>query len=96
MHYNYSFKIYTTVSNLPDSWNQIATENKFLQTAYLRVLEESAPSNMECFYIGIFKDHKHIGVALAQYLNLNKLESFGERDKCFKTAIRNFIFKNFS
>ena len=96
MHFNYSFKIYTTVSSLPNSWNQIATENKFLQTAYLSVLEESAPTNMECFYIGIFEDHKHIGVALAQYLNLNKLESFGERDKCFKTAIRNFVFKNFA
>ncbi len=37
-----------------------------------------------------------IGVALAQYLDLNKLESFGERDKCFKTYARNFVFKNFA
>lgn len=50
---------------------------------------------MQCFYIGIFEESELIGVALAQYLNLNKLESFGERDKCFKTYIRNFVFKNF-
>lgn len=51
---------------------------------------------MQCFYIGIFEKTELIGVALAQYLNLNKLESFGERDKCFKTYIRNFVFKNFA
>jgi predicted N-acyltransferase len=92
----YSFKIYTKVSSLPNSWDEIANENKFLQTAYLKVLEESAPTNMQCFYIGIFEEDNLIGSALAQYLNLNKLESFGERDKCFKTAIRNFVFKNFA
>ncbi len=51
---------------------------------------------MQCFYIGIFEKSELIGVALAQYLNLNKLESFGERDQCFKTYIRNFVFKNFA
>lgn len=81
---------------LPITWDTVASENKFLQSAYLSVLEESAPANMQCFYIGIFEGEKLIGVALAQYLNLNKLESFGERDKCIKTAIRNFVFKNFA
>ncbi len=51
---------------------------------------------MECFYIGIFEKSELIGVALAQYLNLNKLKSFGERDQCLKTYIRNFVFKNFA
>ncbi len=51
---------------------------------------------MQCFYIAIYENQELIGVSLAQYLDLNKLESFGERDKCFKTFIRNFIFKNFA
>ena len=51
---------------------------------------------MQCFYIGIFEKSELIGVALAQYLDVNKLESFGERDQCFKTYIRNFVFKNFA
>jgi predicted N-acyltransferase len=51
---------------------------------------------MECFYIGIFEKTELIGVALAQYLNLNKLESFGDRDRCLKTYARNFVFKNFA
>ena len=91
-----SFKIYNSVKDLPTLWDVVAQSNVFLQTPYLSVLERSAPVNMECFYIGIFENSELIGVSLAQYLDLNKLESFGERDKCFKTLIRNFIFKNFA
>lgn len=50
---------------------------------------------MQCHYIGIFKNDILVGVALTQFLNLNLLESFGERDNCLKTSIRNFIFKNY-
>ena len=91
-----TFKIYNSIATLPSLWDTVAQSNVFLQTPYLSVLERSAPVNMECFYIGIFEKSELIGVSLAQYLDLNKLESFGERDKCFKTAIRNFIFKNFA
>lgn len=91
-----SFKIYNSVKDLPSLWDAVAQSNVFLQIPYLTVLEKSAPLNMECFYIGIFENSELIGVSLAQYLDLNKLESFGERDKSFKIAIRNFIFKNFA
>jgi predicted N-acyltransferase len=91
-----SFNIYSAINELPAAWDQVAESNAFLQTPYLKVLEESAPTNMQCFYIGIFEEKELIGVALAQYLNVHKLESFGERDKCIKTAIRNFVFKNFA
>jgi len=91
-----SFKIFNHVSDLPKNWDAIATSNVFLQSHYLEVLEKSAPTNMQCFYIAIFENQELIGVSLAQYLDLNKLESFGERDKCFKTFIRNLIFRNFA
>lgn len=91
-----TYKIYSSIAELPNSWDEVSRENIFLQTPYLKVLDESAPTNMQCFYIGIFENTELIGVALAQYLNLNKLESFGERDKCFKTYVRNFVFKNFA
>ncbi|MGV3698157.1 8-amino-7-oxononanoate synthase [Flavobacterium sp.] len=91
-----TYKIYSSVSQLPHSWDVVALENAFLQTSYLKVLEESAPTNMQCFYIGIFENQNLIGAALAQYLDLNKLESFGERDKCLKTYTRNLVFKNFA
>ncbi|MFN7674630.1 8-amino-7-oxononanoate synthase [Flavobacterium sp.] len=91
-----TYKIFSSITQLPNTWDEVAHENAFLQTPYLKVLENAAPTNMQCFYIGIFKKSELIGVALAQYLDLNKLESFGERDKCIKTFIRNFIFKNFA
>lgn len=93
---NITFKIYTSISSLPENWNDVAASNHFLQTQYLQVLEDSAPVNMECFYIGIFDNSILIGTLLSQYLNLNKLESFGERDNCLKTHVRNFVFKNFA
>lgn len=91
-----TYQIYATIAQIPNSWDDVARDNAFLQTPYLKVLEESAPTNMHCFYIGIFEKETLIGVSLAQYLDLNKLESFGERDQCVKTFIRNFIFKNFA
>ncbi len=91
-----TFEIYSTTKALPLIWNTIAKENIFLTSSYLEILEKAAPKNMTCFFIGIFKNETLIGIALSQFLDLNKLESFGERDKCLKTMIRNFAFKNFS
>ena len=50
---------------------------------------------MTCNFIGVFKNDELVGVALSQFLDLNQLESFGERDKCIKTSFRNIIFRNF-
>ncbi|MGL5112871.1 MAG: 8-amino-7-oxononanoate synthase, partial [Flavobacterium sp.] len=68
----------------------------FLKKDYFEILEHSCPTNMKCFFIGVFQDHKLVGVALSQFLDLNTLASFGERDKCLKTIVRNFLFKRFS
>ena len=73
----------------------MAQKNIFLSTHYLMVLEQSRPKNMECHFIGIFNNNQLVGVSLAQFINLNKLKSFGERDKRIKTAVRNFVFKNY-
>jgi len=92
---NYSFQIYFSSENLPSNWDILALNNIFLSKDYLKILEKSAPENMICHFIGFFRDKELVGIALSQFLDLNKLESFGERDKCIKTSIRNSIFKNF-
>ncbi len=51
---------------------------------------------MICHFIGIFNDSKLVGIVLTQFLFTEKLESFGERDQCLKTSVRNFAFKNFA
>lgn len=48
---------------------------------------------MQCFYIGFYEDSELIGVSLAQYLDLNKLESFGERDNFFKNLFEILFFE---
>ncbi|MGQ7946546.1 8-amino-7-oxononanoate synthase [Flavobacterium sp. WC2509] len=97
MDTNYSFKIYDNTSSLPIEWNSISSGNNiFLTREYLQVLEQSAPVNMTCHFIGLFQGEELVGIALSQFLNLNKMESFGDRDKCVKTAIRNSVFKNFT
>ena len=91
-----SYKIFNAASDLPQNWDAMAAANIFLSRAYFEVLELSAPQNMTCHFIGIFKEEALVGIALSQFLNLNKLESFGERDRCFKATVRNWIFKSFS
>jgi predicted N-acyltransferase len=92
---SYSYKIYSSTDELPVNWDDLATSTIFLSKKYLQVLEKSSPENMICHFIGIFKNDLLVGIAVSQFLDLNKLESFGERDKCIKTALRNFAFKNF-
>ncbi|MEC5165763.1 hypothetical protein RCH18_001495 [Flavobacterium sp. PL11] len=92
----YSFIIYENTSELPVNWDELAISTIFLSTQYFTVLEKSSPENMICYFIGIFENEKLIGIALSQFLDLKKLESFGDRDKRTKTKIRNFIFKNFA
>lgn len=96
MNTTYSFEIYNRASILPLEWNSLAHENIFLTREYLEVLENSCPVNMICHFIGIFDSEKLVGIALAQFLFAEKLESFGERDQCLKTSVRNFALKNFA
>lgn len=51
---------------------------------------------MKCHFIGLFQNKKLVGIALTQFIDLSKVESFGDRDSCLKTKIRNLVFKNFS
>lgn len=92
----YSFTIYNETAQLPLNWDDLAVSTVFLSKKYLEVLERAAPENMICHFIGIFDNETLVGIAITQFLNLNILESFGERDKCIKTTIRNIIFKRFA
>jgi hypothetical protein len=91
----HSYQIYSSVSQLPENWNQLAVSTIFLSKEYLAILEKSAPANMICHFIGVFENDILIGIAVSQFLDLNHLESFGERDKCVKSSVRNILFKNF-
>ena len=95
MAVQHSFTIYTSAEALPADWNTIAQANIFLSRAYLAVLEKAAPANMQCHFIGLFADGKLCGVALAQYLNLSNVATFGQQEE-EKFSLRRYIFKKFS
>jgi hypothetical protein len=90
-----SHRIYTSVTQFPEKWEDLAVDNIFLTKEYFEILEKSAPVNMTCHFIGIFNNSGLVGIAVSQFLDLNQLDSFGDRDKCIKSSIRNIVFKNF-
>ena len=92
---SFSFELFNSTVALPLEWDTIAVHDLFLTRKYLQILEQSAPANMKCHFIGVYNQNQLCGVALAQFLDLNQVPSFGARDKSLKTAVRNFAFKNF-
>ena len=92
----YTYQIVSESQYLPKGWDSIAQANIFLSTKYLQVLESAAPANMKCQFIGIFNQEELIGIALAQFIDLSHLETYGERDKKLKTWVRNYLFSQFS
>jgi predicted N-acyltransferase len=92
----YTYQIVSESQYLPKGWDSIAQANIFLSTKYLQVLESAAPANMKCQFIGIFNQEELVGIALAQFIDLSHLESYGERDKKLKTWVRNYLFSQFS
>lgn len=91
-----TYQIYETKVQLPKNWNDLGHKNIFLSAEYLEILEKSAPTNMTCHFIGLFQNEDLVGIAVSQFLDLNKLESFGDRDRCIRAHLRKFILKNFS
>jgi predicted N-acyltransferase len=91
-----AYKIYSSTSEFPSNWDAFSGKNVFLSKEYLHVLEVSSPKNMKCNFIGLFQNEELVGIALTQFIDLSAVNSYGERDHCIKTMIRNFAFKKFS
>jgi hypothetical protein len=89
-----SFKIFTSSAQLPPDWDTVAKGNIFLSQAYLSVLEQSAPNNMECHFIGLYSNSILRGVALAQYIDLSRIDTFVAKRK--KLSVKDYLFKKLS
>lgn len=81
------------MADLPLAWDILARENVFLSCAYLSVLEQSAPANLQAHFIGLFKGDELCGIALAQYIDLSKVDTFVQK-RAF--SIKDYIFQKFS
>lgn len=96
MSFKYTHQLFKKTAELPQNWDQVASSCLFLQKNYLQTLEESSPSNMQCTFVGIFYRDKLVATSLIQEIDLAQLPSFGERDHAIKTAMRNFLFRQFA
>ncbi|MXN93002.1 GNAT family N-acetyltransferase [Flavobacterium sp. Sd200] len=94
MNTDHHFKIFKDANALPIGWDNIACENIFLSRNYLKVLQTSSPVNMDCHFIGLYKNNQLCAIALSQYINLSKVNTFVEERKGF--CLKDYLFKKFS
>ncbi|WP_343662671.1 8-amino-7-oxononanoate synthase [Chryseobacterium mucoviscidosis] len=91
---SYTLRIFQSVADLPEDWNiVIGNHNILLSGEYFSALEQSRPQNMECFFVGFFKENELIGGALFQYLNFIQHKTF-QKNEVF-CSIRNFMARQF-
>ena len=89
-----SFKIYYTVANLPNYWDKVVAHDIFLQTSYLKALEDAYPKNIQLFYVGIFSEDILVGVAIIQRVQLYLKDMFRTINvSCAKEFCRDVVSK---
>lgn len=88
------YTIYNSFENLPVYWNTFVVHDIFLQTPYLKALEEASPQNIQLFYVGVFKDDVLVGVAIIQRVQLYLENMFRENEvSCVKTFFKHLVSK---
>jgi len=92
----YSHQIYCHTIALPLSWDLLANDNIFLSKKYLEALEKAAPSNMTCHFIGVFRGDELVAIALSQFLDLNAIDCYGNKNQVKHLYLKNYLFRKYS
>ncbi|TWO34021.1 GNAT family N-acetyltransferase [Seonamhaeicola sediminis] len=85
-----TYKIYRTVSEIPSNWDGLPVKDIFLKTPFLKALEASSPTNINTYFIGVFKSETLLGIAIIQRVQMylddvfrrtsnNKLKQIGKQ-----------------
>lgn len=77
------YKLYSSVEELPNSWDGLPNTDVFLKTPFLRGLESSSPSNISSFYLGVFKVEKLVGIAIIQRVEMYADDIFRNSKSAF-------------
>ena len=64
------FKIYNSVTELPESWDKLPVNDVFLKTPFLRALEASSPDNISTYFLAVFFSETLVGVAIIQRVRM--------------------------
>lgn len=88
------FKVYQSIDEVPNTWDNFVEHDIFLTTDYLKALEIASPKNISSFYLGVFKNETLIGVALVQRVELYLKDMFRDtKVSCLKTFLKETISK---
>jgi len=87
-----TYQIYSSFSELPNSWNAFTSHDLFLQSSYFEALEKSSPDNIRFFFIGIFNNEHLVGIAVIQHVQLCLKDMFRKTSvSCLKTFFRDIV-----
>lgn len=64
------FKLYSSVSELPSSWDTLPIDDIFLKTPFLKALEQSSPSNISSYYLAVYSSEELVGIAIVQRVQM--------------------------
>ncbi|MBO3096771.1 GNAT family N-acetyltransferase [Gelidibacter pelagius] len=70
------FKRYGFIAQIPPEWNGLVAHDLFLQTTYLKALEDASPTTISLYYIGVFNDDILVGIAIIQRVKLYAKDMF--------------------
>jgi len=86
------FKIYTSFSQLPSSWDNLANHDLMLKSSYLKALENAPPNNITLYYIGVFNKEDLVGIALVERVQLYLKDMFRQSSpSALKTFFRDVV-----
>ena len=63
-------KLYNSVNDLPKSWDTLPVKDLFLKTPFLKALEDSNPTNISTYFLGIFSSEMLVGIAIVQRVEM--------------------------
>ena len=93
------FKIYNSVRDLPQAWDELPVEDLFLKTPFLKALENSSPTNISTYYVAIFSSEILAGIAIVQRVELYVNDVFRKTSnqffkRCGKVLISKIVKGN--
>lgn len=75
-------------------WDTLGAHDIFLQSCYLKALENSLPNNIQLAYVGVFRDAQLVGIAIIQHVQLYLNDMFRKTDaSCIQSFFKNTISK---
>jgi len=87
-------KLFTSAIDLPRVWDALVVHDIFLQTTYLKALEEAAPKNITLYYFGFYIEQELVGIAVMQRVKLYLNDMFRNHDdSCFQERFKNQVSK---